>query len=217
MQQLTLPYRIALVGLLVVVGLWFTVLKPSGGGTAAPAAAPTAPGVTGLTNDVAKAKGAVDASNAAAARSESAANAVGATGGTSAHGSTGAAKTAAAKKKAKSGLAADAIAGDPSRKLLSAVDAGKVVVLLFWNRQGSDDRAALAALRAVDTHGGKVVTRAVPIRDVGKYEAITLGAKILASPTVLVIGAKGKATAINGFTQVREIDQTVADVGGSGF
>jgi hypothetical protein len=218
MQQLTLPYRIALVALVAVAGLWFTVLKPSSGGTVAPAA--TAPGVTGLTNDVAKAKRAVDASNAAAARSESAANGVGATGGTAVAGSTAAAKAKAkakAKANAKPGLAADAVAGDPSRALLSAVDAGKVVVLLFWNHQGSDDRATHAALRAIDTHNGKVVTRTVPIQDVGKYEAITLGAKILASPTVLVIGAKGKATAISGFTQVREIDQTVADVGGKGF
>jgi hypothetical protein len=203
MQQLTLPYRIALVALVLVAGMWFAVLKPSSGATTAP----TAPGVTGLTNDVAKARGAVDA-----------ANGVGATGGTAGGGSTATThKTAKPAKKAKSDLAADAVASDPSRALLSAVDAGKVVVLLFWNRRGADDRAADAALTAVDKHKGKVVTRAVPIQDVGKYEAITLGARILGSPTVLVIGPKGKATAINGFTQTREIDQTVSDVGGKGF
>jgi hypothetical protein len=219
MQQLTLPYRIAIVGLLVVAALWFAVLKPSNSGSAAPA--PTAPGVTGLANDVAKAHGAVDASNAAAARTQTAADGAG-SGGTAA-GTSGTAvpqpvaKAHAKAKAKKPGLAADALASDPSRPLLSAVDAGKVVVLLFWNRKGSDDRATRDALRAVNRHHGKVVTRVVPIRDVGKYEAITLGAKILASPTVLVIGAKGKATSIAGFTQAREIDQTVADVGGKGF
>ena len=122
-----------------------------------------------------------------------------------------------APKPAKPGLAADAAPGDPSRPLLADVDAGKVVVALFWNKEGSDDRATRRALRAVNHHHGKVVTTAIPVGEVGKYEAITRGAQVLESPTVLVIGAGGKARAITGYTQAQEIDQAVSDIGGKGF
>ena len=57
----------------------------------------------------------------------------------------------------------------------------------------------------------------MPIGDVGRYEAITRGVQVLESPTVLVIGAGGKARAITGYTQAKEIDQAVSDIGGKGF
>jgi hypothetical protein len=224
-EQISLPYRIALVVLLAVAGLWFAVLRPKAGGEPA---STTPPGVTGLANDVSKAKGAVAASNANAAGSEAAANAVGgsttsstkpAKPATSAEPATGAKAPAAVKpvKPAKPGLAADAAPGDPSRPLLADVDAGKVAVVLFWNKAGSDDRATRTALRAVDRHHGKVVATAIPVADVGRYEAITRGVQVLESPTVLVIGAGGKAREITGYTQAGEIDQAVSDIGGKGF
>ncbi|HEX6742584.1 MAG TPA: hypothetical protein VF087_00180 [Solirubrobacteraceae bacterium] len=234
MDKISLPFRIVLIVALVFAVLWFLVLRPKPVTGGEPAA--TAPGVTGLANDVAKANKAVDASNAAAARSEGAANAVGGSSTTattkpSATGAKPAATSAAAKpakpaksvtpaavaKPAKPGLADDAAPGDPSRPLLASVDAGKVVVVLFWNKNAPDDRATRRALRAIDLHGGEVVASAVPIGDVGRYEAITRGAQILESPTVLVIGAGGKARAITGYTQAGEIDQAVSDIGGTGY
>jgi hypothetical protein len=234
-DKISLPFRIVLVVALVFAVLWFLVLRPKPVTGGEPAA--TAPGVTGLANDVAKANKAVDASNAAAARSEGAANAVGGSSTTAAAkpsdaSAKPAATTATAKpakaakpakpaaapaKPAKPGLAADAAPGDPSRPLLASVDAGKVVVVLFWNENAPDDRATRRALRAIDLHGGKVVASAVPIGDVGRYEAITRGAQVLDSPTVLVIGAGGKARAITGYTQAGEIDQAVSDIGGTGY
>ena len=114
-------------------------------------------------------------------------------------------------------LADDAAPGDPSRPLLASVDAGKVVVLLFWNKHASDDRATRQGLRSIDLHDGKVVASAVAIDDVGRYEAITRGVQVLESPTVLVIGAGGKAREITGYAQAKEIDQAVSDIGGTGF
>jgi hypothetical protein len=210
-EQLSLPYRIAIVALVVVGALWFVVLRPKPGGEATPASTP-APGVTGLANDVSKAKSAVNTANAASG--------AGSTTTSAATPSKPAAAPKAAKpapKPAKPGLADDAAPGDPSRPLLADVDAGKVAVVLFWNKAGSDDRATRHALRAVDRHHGKVVATAIPVSDVGKYEAITRGAHILESPTVLVIGAGGKARSITGYTQVSEIDQAVTDIGGKGF
>jgi hypothetical protein len=241
-DKISLPFRIVLIVALVFAVVWFLVLRPKPAADVEPAATP--PGVTGLANDVAKAHGAVDASNAAAARSESAANAVGGSSttpttkpsATSAKpGATSATPTAkpvtpakpakpvtpvkpaAVAKPAKPGLADDAAPGDPSRPLLASVDAGKVVVVLFWDKNASDDRATRRGLRSIDLHGGKVVASAVPIGDVGRYEAITRGVQVLESPTVLVIGAGGKTRAITGYTQAKEIDQAVSDIGGTGF
>jgi hypothetical protein len=195
----------------VVGGLWFVVLRPKPASTTKSSAAP---GVTGLSNDVAKAKGAAATSDAANANTQAAANAVGGDGTTSTPAANGTATqpgaTAKGSAPAKSVLADDAIAGDPSKAVLSAVDEGKVAVVLFWNKNAADDRATRRALRGVDLHHGKVVATAVPIGDVGKYEAITRGAQVLESPTVLVIGAGGKARAITGYTQAREIDEVVA-------
>jgi hypothetical protein len=234
-DKISLPFRIVLIVALLFAVVWFLVLRPKPVADVEPAATP--PGVTGLANDVTKANKAVDASNAAAARREAAANAVGrssttATTKSSATGAKPAATTATTKaakaapaakpaaavaKPAKPGLADDAAPGDPSRPLLASVDAGKVVVVLFWNKNASDDRATRRGLRSVDLHGGKVVASAVPIGDVGRYEAITRGVQVLESPTVLVIGAGGKARAITGYTQPKEIDQAVSDIGGKGF
>jgi hypothetical protein len=224
-DQISLPYRIGLVALVLVGGLWFAVLRPKPASQTPQVT--TAPGVTGLAKDVAKAKGAVDASNKGAAATDAAANAVGGSGTTTAPSagtapSTGTTtttpgQTAKPAKPAAPGLAADAVAGDPSRSVLSAIDAGKVAVVLFWNRKASDDRATRQALRKVDLHHGKVVTRAIPIGQVGKYEAITRSAQVLESPTVLVIGAGGKARSIIGYTQANEINDLVGVVGGKGY
>jgi hypothetical protein len=241
-DKISLPFRIVLIVALVFAVVWFMVLRPKPAADSEPAVTP--PGVTGLAKDVAKANKAVDASNAAAARSEAAANAVGGSSTTATKPSATAAKpgatsaTATPAKAAKAakpvapaavakpakpvapakpGLADDAAPGDPSRPLLASVDAGKVVVVLFWNKSASDDRATRRALRAIDLHGGKVVASAVPIGDVGRYEAITRGVQVLESPTVLVIGAGGKARAITGYTQAKEIDQAVSDIGGKGY
>jgi hypothetical protein len=239
-DKISLPFRILLIAVLVFAVMWFMVLRPKPAADVEPAT-PTAPGVAGLANDAAKANKAVDASNAAAARSEGAADAV--DGSSTSKPAATAAKPSAVKsakpvasaakpakpaakpakpvakpaKPAAPGLADDAAPGDPSRPLLAAVDAGKVVVVLFWNDKASDDRATRRALRSIDLHGGKVTASAVPIGEVGRYEAITRGVQVLESPTVLVIGAGGKARAITGYTQAKEIDQAVSDIGGKGF
>jgi hypothetical protein len=82
-DQVSRPMQIALVAVVLLAGMWFTVLKPKPDAgvsappaTAAPVAdassAPVAPGVKGLTTAVDKAKGAASASDAANARVEAA-------------------------------------------------------------------------------------------------------------------------------------------------
>ena len=235
MAQISLPFRIALGALLLVAAVWFTVLRP---GPEAAAPPPTAPGVAGLARATAHAKQAVAASQSSAAESQAAANRPGQTrsptptkataGGKSAAATTTppATKDAAVKHKrivpnktapgaatkpSPTLIKADGTK-DPSAALLTDLDRGHTLVLLFWNKTGSDDRAVRTAVKHVGRHHGKVIVKVIPAKQVGDYEAITRGAQVLQSPTVMVIGKDKKAHPIVGFTYTGEIDQLVSDV-----
>jgi hypothetical protein len=245
-DKISLPFRIVLIVALVFAVLWFVMLRPKPAADGESAVTPPGvtglandvakanKAVDASNAAAARSEGAANAvggsSTTAATKPSATAAKPGATSATAkpAKAAKPAAPASVAKaakpaapaavaKPAKPGLADDAAPGDPSRPLLASVDAGKVVVVLFWNKNASDDRATRRALRAIDLHGGKVVASAVPIGDVGRYEAITRGVQVLESPTVLVIGAGGKARAITGYTQAKEIDQAVSDIGGKGF
>jgi hypothetical protein len=207
-DQLSPPFRIAIVAMLAVCALWFTVLKPKD--PAAEAPAPAAPGATGLSSDVDAAKGAAAASDAANAKVQKATGGAAATT-TPAASAKHATKTGPHAAVAGKSAAKGAATADPTASLLSALDAKKAVVMLFYNRAGIDDRAVRKAVAATDRHHGKVVVEAVPVGQVGRYEAITRGAQILESPTVLVIAPDRKARAIVGFTTTGEVDQAVGD------
>jgi hypothetical protein len=246
-DQISLPYRIALVALLAVCALWFTVLKP---GDPASEPLPAAPGVTGLANDVDAAKGAVAAGEASAA-AKSAGTAGGSTGAASKSSTSGAhaaavgakatpgtsasaatksstsgahaaavgakatrATSASAAKPAKSakpGKAAKAATGDRSAPLLRALDRDRAVVLLFFNTRGIADKAVRRAVADVNRRDGRVLVKAVPVGDVGRYQAITRGAQVLQAPTALVIAPGKTAKPIVGYTTTAELDQAVAD------
>src|SRR3954463_5288621 len=188
--------------MLAVCALWFTVLKPKGPSADAPL--PAAPGVTGLGNDVDAAKGAAATSDAANAKVQAAAGGTSAATTTATPAKKGAPAGARAAVAGKSGAASpkaaktakpkpNATNADASAPLLAALDAKQAVVLVFWNRRGSDDRAVRRAVTAVNRHHGKVVVKAAPIAAVGRYEAITRGVQVLQSPAVLVIGPDHKA------------------------
>src|SRR5258708_6041680 len=86
-DQISPPFRIAIVAMLAACALWFTVLRPKAPAVDAPL--PTAPGATGLAHDVNAAKGAAAKSDAAnkateAATGGSSASTATATGGTAA-------------------------------------------------------------------------------------------------------------------------------------
>jgi hypothetical protein len=205
--QLSLPFRVALVALLAVSALWFTVLRPKEAPVPAPAA--TAPGVTGLANDTGAAQGAVAGSAASAAATTAATGT--ATTGTGTTAATPTATPATGTATAKAAAAKAAAAGDRSAPLLRALDRDRAVVLLFWNRRGTDDRAVRRAVAAADRHDGKVVVKVAGVRDVARYGAITRGVQVSGSPTVLVIGPERTAKPIVGLTTTVELDQAVGD------
>ena len=88
---------------------------------------------------------------------------------------------------------------------------GKVVVVLFWNPKGSDDVATRGVVRKLNRRGGKVAVHVAPITSVGKFESITDDVTVAQSPTVVIIGSKGRARTIVGLTESRELSQAVSD------
>ena len=215
MDQVSKPVLIVLAAVVVLAAAKFTVLRPKSDSGSTPAAA-TAPGQTGLQSAVDKANRAVGTNNAAVKRHEQAAAAASgdSTAGATAKPTTPAKAKATAAPKAKPTPPLPKLEpGDRSGPILRDLADGRVVVALFYDPHASDDNAALRAVRAADRRNGKVIVHSIPVNDVGDYNALTTGVQVLEAPTVLVIGPDHKARTIVGYTEVKEIDQTVFDVG----
>jgi uncharacterized iron-regulated membrane protein len=200
-DQVALPFRIALLAILAAGAVWFVALRPKTDS----ASTTTPPGVTGLANDVQKAKDATSTATSTPSQT---------TTGTT---STPTTSTDTKATPATNALLEGVGTKDPSRPILQAVSTGRVAVMLFWNSKASDDRAVRQAVLAVDKHSGKVLTRIISVSKVGSYEAITRGVDVQGSPTVVIINRKGEARTIVGYTTKGEIDQAVSDLGGKGF
>jgi hypothetical protein len=208
--------QIALCAVVLLAGMWLTVLRPKSddGGNAPAAAAPAAPGTAGLGRAVDKANGAVKASESSAKATESAvAKAGGDSAAATKAGATATSKGAAAKTAAGAkgqGAATATGATDPSGVLLDKLSQGKTVVVLFAG-QGADDGAARKAVRRLAAHDKGVVAKIAPITQVGDYEAITTGVQVLTAPTVVVIGKDRKASSVSGYTDADVLKQLVGD------
>jgi len=91
----------------------------------------------------------------------------------------------------------------------TAMANGKVVVLLFWNQQASDDRSVRAELAHVSSHGGRVLIVAAPVRQVSLFSDSTRGVQVLQSPTIIVVDRRHRARTLVGYTDRAEIGQAV--------
>jgi len=216
MQQISPPLRIALAAIVLLGALWFTVLRPKPN-TGAEAPLPQAPGVAGLATATQKAQGAVATANKAAATEQ-------ATGADAAKSSVSVTKTPTATKVTKSttvkkGSKEATVSKtatvkkappNPAAPLLTALNDGKVVVLLFRNT--SPDSADVSTLVRTIGKRKKVVSHLAWIRDVGEYQTFTADTPIQQAPTVMVIGPRKNVKLIVGFTSAGELAQAVADV-----
>ena len=100
---------------------------------------------------------------------------------------------------------------DGQAAVLADMDAKKVVVLLFWDRTGADDRAAHDAVESVNRRDGKVAVHVVDVKDVGRYESVTQGVNVAQSPTTIIISRDAKARTVPGLTDPTEVDQMVRE------
>jgi hypothetical protein len=93
----------------------------------------------------------------------------------------------------------------------TAVNAHKVVALLFYNPQAADDQALKRELASVPTHKGRVVKLAIPLGDAANFTAVTQQVPVNLSPTLVLVSGAGAATEIVGYSDPFEIDHRVDD------
>jgi hypothetical protein len=205
----------------------------------ASASAPTAPGVSGLSRVIAKAHGAVSTSQqnakqleekSARASSETSAAASGAaaSGGTASASAPHVNKTVAPKKAshvvatpvAKTPVAPvskapskASVLGKPAHQqaVEAELNAGDVVVLLFWDRKGFDDVAVQRAVSTLASARAKVAVHVAVAGEVASFGSITRGVQVFQTPTVLIVGKRGQTAVITGLTDTYSLQQAIAD------
>jgi hypothetical protein len=191
MDQISRPLLFALIAVVGFAGVWMMVLRPradAGGDSAAPTAAaassqPAAAPESGLGRAAEQARLAVAKANGAAPP--------------------GAAPVAAAPAEAAS-------AADEASVAPKAPVAGRSTVLLFAG-SGADDEVAREVVRSVRRPGVRVVIAS--LSDVASYADLLGDVKIVASPTILVIGADRTALRIEGLPDTAQVEQALRAIG----
>jgi hypothetical protein len=93
-------------------------------------------------------------------------------------------------------------------RLKQALDAHKVVVVLFWNRNGVDDRSVKRALDSLP-HGKSVAVFSDSVRHLSRYTRITAAASVSTTPSLVIVNRKGQAEVINGYLDRQTLAQYV--------
>lgn len=207
-------------------------------GKATPVYHGAAPGLQGLSKDIRRAHEAVGASQTEAHKLEGGSAAAGAAPGAASHASapaTQAAHTVSAAPSHASSTArhhiaaaahppatvaharnAGASGSQTSRAttVQSQLQAGKVVLLLFWNPRSSADQGVHAQVQAAGRSlKSKVALDFAKAGEVGSFGTVTRDVSVLQTPTLLIINQKGLATTITGLTDAFSIEQAVREAG----
>jgi hypothetical protein len=95
--------------------------------------------------------------------------------------------------------------------VISALRAGKVLALVFYNPGAPDDRAVESELRSIPSHHGAVLPLAIPITELSNYAAVTNQVPVSVSPTLVFIDRAHYATTLVGYASRFEIAQRVGD------
>jgi hypothetical protein len=228
MDTVSRPLIALLIGTVALFGLWFVALKP--GGSSSGSGGKQALSTYG--SDIAKARQAVatsNRSNAAAAGeaqpqhappATSPARTTAASASTNAAASKSSTKPNAPTARAENSKPSSTVSGASSTTpatqhrldaVTRALDAHKVVALLFYNPASADDRAVARELDAVPRHHGGVVKLAVPLSELSRYTVVTTQVPVNLSPTLVLIDGRRQATTIVGFADRFEIAERVAD------
>ena len=93
----------------------------------------------------------------------------------------------------------------------SAIRAGKVVAILFYNDAAPDDRAVKTELAAIPTHGGQVVKVAVPVSQLIQFSSLTQTVDVNTAPELVLIDHARQASTLVGYADGVEIAQRIDD------
>jgi len=246
MAQISRPFQIALAAVALLGIVWVLALhKPSGSSSSAKATAEqevaaagkaggsgngsyhgSAPGVAGLTNDVAKAHGAVSTSqqNAkqleqkSAQASSSAAPAASAATGTGSAATPAKTSTAAAPTVTVTTThhvvvhSTAALTAARQRLVEAELRSGRVVVLLFWNSKGADDVAVERAVEQLAQSDHGVAVHVSAANQVATFGTITRGVQVYGTPTILIVAKSGQTQTLTGLQDAYAIRQAISQV-----
>jgi cytoskeletal protein RodZ len=119
------------------------------------------------------------------------------------------AKAAPATKPATQSAAESATAS--AKTVGTAIRAGKVVAILFYNDAAADDRAVKTELAAIPTHGGQVVKVAVPVSQLIQFSSLTQTVDVNTAPELVLIDHARQASTLVGYADGVEIAQRIND------
>jgi hypothetical protein len=91
----------------------------------------------------------------------------------------------------------------------TALDAHKVIVILFWNKRGVDDRSVKASLDSLPRRKRKIAYFSDRVENLARYTRITSAATISTTPALVVVNRKGQAEVINGYLDRQTLGQYV--------
>ncbi len=198
-----MPMRILLVGAVVFLAAWFTVLKPK--------PAEVVPTTTATTPATGAGQAVDDAKTAAGQTTETAPSDT-----DTAPGTTTTPETAPEAVPAAA-IPAEALAKLP-KDVAAALEARKVLVLgVFapdskpWRAMPDDDRYMRNALRDTNRYDGQVVVKNVSTDDLSTYGPLVNNLHVNQSPAVVVIDADLKGRVLTGYADRISINQVIAD------
>ena len=89
-----------------------------------------------------------------------------------------------------------------------ALDAQKVVAVLFWNRKGVDDRSVKASIDRLP-HRKRVAVFTDSVKHLSRYTRITAAASVSTTPSLVVVNRKGQAEVITGYLDYQTLRQYI--------
>lgn len=185
-----------------------------------------APGVEGLTRDVAKAHGAVATSQRNAAELQRKSAQASGEAPAAANGGAGAAKATHAKASTGPATAPShsasttntaAATNTPSRpaqqvQIERELTHGKTVVLVFWNPSASVDQTVRSqALTLAGASKGRVTVHTALAKQVGLFGPVTEVAHVYETPTVLIVARRGLVSTLTGLIDSYGLQQAVRE------
>jgi hypothetical protein len=93
----------------------------------------------------------------------------------------------------------------------TALDKNKVVVLLIWNPEGSEDKDVKESVDGLSRHGGKVAVFTDKPENIAKYTSITGVTQVAQTPALLVVNKDEVARKATGYLDDVTVEQYVVD------
>jgi hypothetical protein len=112
-------------------------------------------------------------------------------------------------KPAPSGSSKPATSKGLPTPVKHALDAKKVVVVLFWNPRAVDDRSVKSSVDRVPRRGGKVAVFSDSVKNLSRYTRITAAASVTQTPSLVVVNRKGQAEVQTGYLDYQTLAQYV--------